>query len=169
VPRDDGPRALEALARAVGSRFERFTDVFALREYDDADLVEVGDVTLSFVLTIHPAPCYAVRISDGRSSFVYGADGAYAEPLVAHAEGADVLLLEATYVDPGPEVERHGHMTGEQAALVAERSGVRRLLLTHVGPWEARNAENLARARACFTGEVELVREGATYPIDARG
>ena len=82
---------------------------------------------------------------------------------MTHAAGADLLLLEATYVNPGPDVERHGHMTGEQAALVAQRANARRLLLTHVGPWEQRNEENLRLARGCFDGDVELVREGGIY------
>jgi ribonuclease BN (tRNA processing enzyme) len=81
-------------------------------------------------------------------------------------EEADLLLLEATYVEHGPEVERNGHMTGEQAASLAERSGARRLLLTHVGPWTERNEENLRRAGTRFSREVELVHEGARHTED---
>jgi ribonuclease BN (tRNA processing enzyme) len=54
-------------------------------------------------------------------------------------------------------------MNGEQAAEVASRAGARRLLLTHVGPWPERNAENLRRAGERFAGEVELVEQGAVY------
>ena len=68
-------------------------------------------------------------------------DGAYSEGLVSHAADADLLLLEATYLDAGPELARDGHMNGEQAGDVAQRAGARRLLLTHVGPWPERNAE----------------------------
>ena len=101
---------------------------------------------LSFAGTVHPLPCYASRISDGRSTMVYGADGAYSEELVAHASGVDLLLLEATYVDDGPEVRRHGHLTGEQAGNVALRAGVGRLVRTHTGPRPEHNADNLRRA-----------------------
>jgi ribonuclease BN (tRNA processing enzyme) len=81
-------------------------------------------------------------------------------------QGAELLLLEATYVEPGPDVSRHGHTTGEQAAVIAQRAGARRLLLTHLGPWEDRNMQNLHRASARFGGAVELVREGAIYHTD---
>jgi ribonuclease BN (tRNA processing enzyme) len=70
--------------------------------------------------------------------------------LISHAAGADLLVLEATYVDAGPELARDGHMNGEQAGEVAQRAGARRLLLTHIGPWAERNAENLRRARERF-------------------
>jgi ribonuclease BN (tRNA processing enzyme) len=165
VPRGGGVRALEGLATAIGSSMDRFHDAFDLREYADGDRLEVGDLALSFSRTVHPATCYAARVSDGRASLVYGADGALTDALVGFASGADLLLLEATYVDAGAEAERSGHMTGQQAALVAERAGAGRLLLTHFGPGEDPNAENLRRARALFAGEVDLVREGAVYPV----
>jgi ribonuclease BN (tRNA processing enzyme) len=91
------------------------------------------------------------------------ADGAYSEELVAHAAGADLLVLEATYVDEGPGLERSGHLTGEQAGLLAQRARARRLVLTHIGPWPEHNDENLRRARDSFAGAVELASEGAVY------
>jgi hypothetical protein len=50
------------------------------------------------------------------------------------ADGADVLLAEASFVtgDRNPE---HLHMTGSEAAEIARRAGVGRLVLTHVPPW----------------------------------
>jgi ribonuclease BN (tRNA processing enzyme) len=165
VPREEGLRALDGLATAVGSSVERFGDSFDLREYDDSDRVQIGELELSFAPTIHPAACYAARVSDGDGSLVYGADGAFSDALVSFAERADVLLLEATYVEAGPEAERNGHMTGEQAALVARRAGAGRLLLTHFAAFGESAAENLRRARAGFAGEVELVQEGGVYPI----
>jgi ribonuclease BN (tRNA processing enzyme) len=58
-------------------------------------------------------------------------------------------------------------MTGAQAAEVAHRAGARRLVLTHVGPWPERNAENVRRARERFGGEVELAATGAVYSTTA--
>jgi ribonuclease BN (tRNA processing enzyme) len=163
VPADGGISALDALARAVGSTFDRFSTSFEIREYDERDHLKIGALALAFARMTHPRPCYAARVGDGVSTIVYGADGSYSESLVSHAAGADLALLEATYVDLEAEAERHGHMTAEQAGLVADRAGVARLLLTHVGPWEAHNAETLRLARARFAGDVELVREGGVY------
>ena len=163
VPRGRGPATLAALATAIGSNADRFGEAFDVREYDDGDRVEVGRLRLSFVRTAHPEPCYAPRITDGRSTLVYGADGAFSDELVAHASGADLLLLEATYLDDGPDLRRHGHLTGEQAAAVAQRAGVRHLVLTHLGPWPDHNEENLRRARARFAGHVEQAHEHAVY------
>lgn len=163
LPRGHGPEVLATLSSAVGSDFARFRESFDVREYDERDSIEAEGLRVTFAPTAHAQPCYAARVSDGRASFVYGADGAYSEGLVSHAADADLLLLEATYLDAGPELARDGHMNGEQAGDVAQRAGARRLLLTHVGPWPERNAENLRRARKRFAGEVELVSAGAVY------
>jgi ribonuclease BN (tRNA processing enzyme) len=163
LPRDRGREVLDGLAHALGSSPSRFDDGFEIQEYDDAGPIEVGSLRITFARTAHPEVCYAARVSDGASTFVYGADGAFDERLVAHAAGADLLLLEATYLDPGPELERNGHMTGEQAAAVAHQAGARRLVLTHLGPWSEHNEENLRRARERFAGAVELARPGAVY------
>jgi ribonuclease BN (tRNA processing enzyme) len=167
LPRGHGPDVVATLSRAVGSDFARFREAFELHEYDDSDTVEIEDMRVTFTPTTHAQPCYAARVTDGRSTLVYGADGAYSEGLVAHAGDADLLLLEATYLDAGPELARDGHMNGEQAGEVARRAGARRLLLTHVGPWPERNAENVRRARTRFGGDVELVETGAVYSTDA--
>lgn len=167
LPRSHGPDIMATLSTAVGSDIARFRDAFELREYDESDTVEVGGLSVTFTPTTHAQPCYAARVTDGRSTIVYGADGAYSEQLVSHAAGADLLLLEATYLDAGPELARDGHMNGEQAGDIAQRAGARRLLLTHVGPWPERNAENVRRARERFGGEVELVETGAVYSTNA--
>ncbi len=163
VPRGRGLEVLDRLAGAIGSNPNRFHEAFEIREYDDAEAVEIGALRMTFARTAHPELCYAARISDDSSTLVYGADSAYDERLVRFAAGADVLLLEATYLEPGPELERNGHMTGEQAGAVAREAGARGLVITHVGPRAGENEQNLQRARAQFGGEVELAYEGALF------
>jgi ribonuclease BN (tRNA processing enzyme) len=163
VPRDRGPRVLVALVEALGLDRSRLDQAFQLREYAPEDTVAVGDLRATFVRTAHPEPCFAPRLTDGDATLVYGADGAYTPALAEHASGADLLLLEATYVDDGPEVEQFGHMTGEQAGRLAREADAGRLVLTHVMPWKEENAENVRRAREAFGGPVALAEPGAVY------
>jgi ribonuclease BN (tRNA processing enzyme) len=160
VPRDHGPQVLDALVVALGLREDRFSGAFDLREYDDRDRLSIAGMELTFARTAHPVPCFAPRIDDGRATIVYGADGARSPALVAHAHDADLLVVEATYLDPDPGQQRYGHMTGEEAGQVASQAGAKRLLLTHLLPRPDENLENLRRARAAFSGTVDLAREG---------
>ena len=165
VPRDRGREVLIALAEALSSPAGRFDTAFDLREYDENDTHEVGDLRLTFVTTAHALPALAPRVTDGKATLVYSADAAYRDSLVEHATGADLLLLEATYLDPGPNMEAEGHMTAEQAAELAERAGARRLVLTHLPPFAEENEEKLRRARARFGGDVHLATRGAVFRV----
>ena len=169
VPRGRGPEILSAVALALGDQPTRFADAFDLREYDGGETLTLGSLEITFARTAHPEPCFAPRVSDGSTTLVYGADGAVSAELEAHARGADLLLVEATFADPGPELERHGHMTGEQAGELAHRAGVGRLVLTHLSPWiEGQDAENRHRAANRFGGPVDLATEGLRLAVSSR-
>jgi ribonuclease BN (tRNA processing enzyme) len=163
VPRETGRRVLAEVISALGSDPGGVDESFEVHEYDGHGPVRVSGFDVTFAPTQHTAPCYAMRVTDGTATLVYGADGAYTDTLVRHASGADLALLEATYLDDGPELAEQGHMTGEQAAEVARQAGARRLVLTLVMPFEEENAENLRRARARFDGPVDLAAPGAVF------
>ena len=165
VPRENGVAVLTALAEALGSDPARLRTAFDLREYDGGDSLAIGELSLTFAPIAHTITGYSPRVSDGRGTLVYSADTAYREELVQHCAGADLLLLEATYLEPGEYLERQGHMTGEQAARIAQLAGARRLVLTHTMPFREENEENLRRARAVFDGDVQLATRGAVFPI----
>jgi ribonuclease BN (tRNA processing enzyme) len=99
---------------------------------------------------------YALRIECGSSVLAYTADSAYCDALVEVAEGADVLLAEATL--PQAYAGRVPHLTPREAATVAVEAGVGRLLLTHL--WPTADADEILRdAREVLDDEVTLARE----------
>jgi ribonuclease Z len=110
-------------------------------------------------------PNLAVRVdAAGGPSVVYSSD---TEPCAAVAElarGADTLVHDATFAEGEA---RHGvHSTAAQAAEVAARAGVRRLILAHIGfPHHDAPDRLAAEARARFSGEVEVAEEFVPYPL----
>ena len=59
-------------------------------------------------------------------------DTGLCEGAFALAQGCDLLVCEATYLEAEAELAReHRHLTARQAAEIAVQSGVRRLVLTH--------------------------------------
>lgn len=83
----------------------------------------------------------------------YSCDTAPADTVVDLAEGADVLVHEATGAS-------HNHSSPEQAAEVARAAGAARLLLVHLP--EGDKSEDLAAARNIFP-HTELGEENGRY------
>lgn len=73
-----------------------------------------------------------MRITDdaGRS-LVYTADTNYRKSLVKFSEGADVLITECSLYED-EEGERMGHMNAEDVGILAEKSGVEKVVLSHL-------------------------------------
>jgi ribonuclease BN (tRNA processing enzyme) len=111
----------------------------------------------------HPTATNAVRIEHGDRSLVYSADTGESAELVRLAEGADVLLCEAS-VAPDEELVPDLHLTGRMAGEHADKAGVERLIVTHVPPW---NSVQVAAddAAAAFHGPVEVAQPGAEFWI----
>ncbi|WP_133911724.1 ribonuclease Z [Streptomyces sp. NBC_00582] len=102
--------------------------------------------------------------------FAFVMDTRLCDGVHALAEGADMLVIESTFLD---EDERlavdHGHLTAGQAARVAVEAGVRHLVLTHFSQryTEADEFERQARA-AGFEGELTVAQDLLRVPLPKR-
>lgn len=119
-----------------------------------------GHVQVTFARTDHPEPCWAMRLTDGESTLVYTADTETGVDLAPLAAGADLLIAESTFVAANA-YRGLGHMTAGEAADLARRAGVKRLLLTHFRP-STPIAVAEAEARAVFPNS-EAAVEMRTY------
>ncbi|GAA2743543.1 MULTISPECIES: ribonuclease Z [Kitasatospora] len=85
------------------------------------------------------------------------------------AEGADLLVIEATFLDADAHLaEDHGHLTAAQAARVAAEAGVRTLVLTHFSQRYPDLDGHLAEARKHFDGEIVIAEDLARVPVPPR-
>jgi len=115
------------------------------REIDPSDLVGPTRPGRRLVITGDTRPCDAT---------------------VAAAGGADLLVHEATFADEeAARAAETGHSTAREAAQVAARAGVRRLVLTHVSARYSRDVSDLEReARQVFPA-TSIARDGAEFDI----
>jgi ribonuclease BN (tRNA processing enzyme) len=85
--------------------------------------------------------------------------------LVDFARDVDVAVCEATLSSrEAGSPENSGHMTAAQAGEIAQRAGVRHLILTHL--WAEHDLEATASdARSTFAGAVTIAAGGVQVVV----
>lgn len=95
-------------------------------------------------------------------------DAGQTEDLVPFCQGADALVIEATYLEEEAELAAHfSHLTARQAARLAAQAGVRKLILTHLSRRYSER-EVLAEAQEVFP-TVQVARDFDIVQIKSEG
>jgi ribonuclease Z len=112
------------------------------------DLVAGQAITLADGRVIHPDQ--VLGPPQPGACLVHIGDAGQTGNLKHVTEGADLLVIEATYLRSEADMaERFGHLTAAQAAQLARDTGVHRLALTHVSR-RYNEAQIVEEARAIF-------------------
>ncbi|MGH3500637.1 MAG: MBL fold metallo-hydrolase [Nocardioidaceae bacterium] len=137
---------------------------FEFYEYDaQAAPIQVGPMQVEVARVAHPVPAYALRVSHEGRTLVYSGDTGPCDALVDLAQGAGLLLCEASFLEDDDN-PADLHMTGREAAEHAAKAGAERLVLTHIPPWY--DAERvLAEAAPYFSGDLSLAAPGRTIAL----
>ena len=123
----------------------------------------IGGVDVRAARVVHPCEAYGLRFDHDGRTVAYTGDSGACPALAELADGANVLLAEASWThaeDRPPDL----HLSGREAGELAEAARVEKLIVTHVPPWTDAGAV-LAEAKAAFNGEVVLAEPGARYEI----
>lgn len=143
-----GEARLAALCEASGHGADHLTACgLTVGEYDPSAVLAIGDARLTFRELSHPGVSHAIRVEAGGGVFVYSGDSAVTPAFGEHADGADLLLSEATAL-PSSDV----HMPAGEVGRIAREAGCKALVLTHLGALERPAA--LRQARETFGGPV---------------
>lgn len=112
-------------------------------------VLETDEVIVQASPVQHMIPCLGLRFTARRSgrAVAYSSDTAPCDQVVRLAQGAELLIHEAA----GPA---NGHTSAAQAGEIAQRAGVRQLLLIHYRQSEAGHL--LEQAQSTFRGPVGL-------------
>ena len=98
-------------------------------------------------------------------SYAYAADTMFDERIAAYVRGVDLLYHETTYLkDLEMQAGRRFHSTTAQAATIALKAGVQRLLIGHFSSKYEKLQAFEQEAREIFPNS-DLALEGVTYKI----
>ncbi|RLC80915.1 MAG: hypothetical protein DRI61_04765 [Chloroflexi bacterium] len=118
-------------------------------------LLDTEEFTLITTPVRHIVPTLALKITSklSKSSVVYSADTGPCPEMVALAKGADILIHECSVSRP-----TRGHTTPVQAAQLAQRCEVKKLVLVHF--WPTMEPEKVREEAAeHFKGEIIIAED----------
>lgn len=120
------------------------------------DLIINGKTVPNNQLTVKP---------DMPRSFAFCSDTAFWQPIISKIQNIDLLYHEATYCDDNTEKAREfKHSTVTQAATIAKRANVKKLIVGHFSPSITNINACLAEAKPIFKNTL-LAKDGLTIDI----
>ncbi len=135
-----------------------YKNAYNLTSISEYRELKIGPFTILFKAGIHAVPAFSMRIESPSGVLVYSGDTEYHKGLKVVAEGADLFLCEANYLEADIDAGLPNHLSAAKAAQVAAAAGVKRLILTHLYP-ERDPALTLVEAAKNYSA-AELAREG---------
>lgn len=122
---------------------------------DDSALVFDGVSIRSAPMVHRPESRAYCFITKEKKRIVYTGDTDYSEALIGLAREADLLICESAFPD---EFKREGHLTPSLAGDIAQRAGVKQLVLTHLYP-ECDGVDIVAQCRHTYDGPLAVARD----------
>ncbi|MBN6188677.1 MBL fold metallo-hydrolase [Aneurinibacillus sp. BA2021] len=136
-----------------------------LHPYGEKDVIRTAGVDITFLRTQHPLLCYAMKITDGSKTIVYGADTGPETKWHGFADHCDLFICEGTFTNEYVPAGSRGHLSAQEAAQTGARIGAKRLLITHLSPDIDRTLYEQEAAAGGFTGPWELAEIGQVITL----
>lgn len=162
-----GPRGLDrvmnGLEQAFGSDLFEPKFPVTVRLLDPGERMQIGrDASLVVAKTPHTDESLAVRIESNNRAICYTGDTEYGEELVEFFSRADLLISECSFRERKEGVR---HLSIKDAATMASRAEVARLVVTHFY-FDVDESELKSNLQKNYSGEVFIGRDGLSLTID---
>ena len=153
-----GPAGTAARVAGFGGQDEAAVrERFDVRELASGP-VEIGPFRIATEHMNHPVETFGFRVEHDGWRLAYSADTGETDALIRLADGADLLLCEASFIDE-PGNPPNLHLTARQAGQYAARAGAGQLVLTHLVAWYDRE-RSLDEAGGAYHGPLSAATAG---------
>ncbi|GAA0530690.1 ribonuclease Z [Saccharopolyspora subtropica] len=132
---------------------------------------DVGRLQREGALRVNGRLVTVSEVSEHRPGqrFGFAMDTRLCDGLFAIAEGADLLVVESTFLEEDARLaDEYRHLTAAQAARVAAESGVRCLVLTHFSQRYTDPRRFHDEAAAIFSGQLVVAADLTVVPVPPR-
>jgi ribonuclease Z len=132
---------------------------------------DVGRLQREGALMVNGRRVTVAEVSEVRPGqrFAFVMDTRLCDGVYALADGADLLVIEATFLSADAGLaDQYGHLTAAQAATVAAECGVRTLVLSHFSQRYQDPEAVRSEAAALFAGTVVVAEDLTRVPVPKR-
>jgi ribonuclease BN (tRNA processing enzyme) len=158
IPVYGPPGTAERVSPSNGPGFvELSRDRFDFRDLTPGTF-EIGPFRVTADHMNHPVETFGFRVEYRDRRLAYSADTGESDALIRLAQGVDLFLCEASFLD-GPNNKPGVHLTARQAGEYATRAGAGQVMLTHLVPWNDKEL-TLAQATETYAGPLSLAASG---------
>ncbi len=136
---------------------ENYMDFYV---YDEKTNLNINGMNVSFYQTQHNIKTFAMNIIKGNIKLSYSADTGFDETISLFFQNADILICESSFL----KHQKNGnmnHLSAEEAAMIAKKSNVKKLILSHFWP-EINKLSYFNEAKNIFKN-VEVASENKEY------
>jgi len=163
------PLPIYALSGALDAvlaldRPEVLAGSYVLHEIEPNGELSIGPFQVFTAPLPHPRPNLGFRINAGGRSMVYTGDCGPSDELKQVADGANLLLAEASYATAVPPEVIGSLSSAADVGQEAARSGVERLVLTHLMP-NTNETDAIAAAARHFASSITVARPGVVVEV----
>jgi ribonuclease Z len=125
---------------------------------EKASLIQSNDLQVIGSPVLHMIPAMGLRMITKEGAIAYSTDTRPCDAVVRLADGADILIHEATG-------EGDGHSFPEEAGRIAQSAGARELYLVHYPPNSDSNLI-IQQAKSTFDGKVVAAKDLMRVTLD---
>ena len=161
------PGALDAVL-ALDARIIVRTRPADVIDFNAGDRFPVGPFTVDTRALPHTLPNAGLRLSVDGTVLAYTGDNGPDPAVVELADGADLFIAEATYVESVTDPGNVGLLSSAtDAGRQAQQAGAARLVLTHLWPGTD-PADSRGVARTVFDGPIDVARPDLVLDVSGR-
>ena len=146
-----------------GGQGSRLRETFDFTPVWTGDVIEIGDLSVSFVEMDHSVPTVGSRWEAESRTLFYTGDTGPDGDWYHMARGADLMLSESAYQERGEDDYPH-HLTSAEAGRIAREAGAGRLVLTHIPPY-LDVSRSVSEAESSFDRPVSVAVPGASFDV----
>ncbi len=141
--------------KAIASIFGKLRN-FPIHLIEIQDKLDFEPFHILTTKTIHSRDSIAYRFEQGGKSIVFTGDTDYDQGIIGFSKDADLLIADCSFPD---SMKTNGHLSSKECGLVAQKSGVKKLLLSHLYPADTPDTDRVKESRETFNGDIVLAED----------